>query len=226
MSSNGILNSFLIFLYSTLTQASAIGEVNTNSPWQFELGSRYWLSTNNYTKTLYGNPSAPPLSKLSYKNATGNSAEGWWQLTHFTGLFLKGFFGGGSISKGSMYDEDFPPGVNLYSKTYQEQRNGTLNYLSADLGYYFLSAPKWQLGVLLGYHYWAEDLNTFGCIQMAGNQEFCATVPPVLGPVPNSADTLDNKAHWSSLRIGATGAAQLSPRIRFSQLPKCYSRPA
>lgn len=206
---------FFFLMYSTLAQAGAMGEASPNSSWNFEFGARYWLSANSYTVTLFGNPSEPPISRLSYESSTGNSAEGFWKLTHDSGLFIKGYFGGGSITNGKMYDEDFPPLTVPYSKTYQRQKNGMLNYLSVDLGYNLFSTIHWQLGAFLGYHYWTEHLNTFGCIQTGDNQEICGTIPALqFEPISDSTDNINNMAHWSSLRVGLTSVVPLTPHTQ------------
>ncbi len=51
------------------------------SPWHLEAGSRYWLATNKYTKTLFDGTNAL-LSRLTYSGLTSNSAEGFWRLEH------------------------------------------------------------------------------------------------------------------------------------------------
>lgn len=198
----------VLFASATLSHAGSIGTVTNESGWTFDFGSRYWLSTNSYTKTIYDIDGTTLVSRLSYENTVGNSAEGFWQLVHNSGLFVKGYFGGGSITNGKMYDEDFPPVTNSYSNTSQQQKNGSLNYLSADLGYRLLGHSNWQIGVFLGYHYWSEYLNTFGCVAQAGN-ESCSNIP-------TSTDTLDNKATWSSLRIGATSTIPLNHQLNFN----------
>lgn len=209
--------SFLFLVSSTLAHAAATGKPNTiNSPWQFDFGSRYLLSHNSYTNTLYGDIALPPLSRLSYENETGNAAEVFWQLTHQSGLFIKGYVGGGSIANGQMYDEDFPPLTTPYSETYQRQKNGMFDYLSSDFGYTLFYNRTWQLGVFLGYHYWTEQLNTFGCIQTASNTDICGVVPDFSVSVPDSANTLNNNANWSSLRIGTTTTAWLNSHLKLT----------
>ena len=205
----------ILLVLTNPVHAGAMGDVNKPiSPWFFEFGPRYWLSTGAYTKNLYDTHDNL-ISRLSYKDLTANSAEAFWQLTHESGLFVKGYFGGGSVLSGSMNDEDFPPGITPYSNTYQEQRDGSLNYLSMDLGYRIFSNAQWQVSGFVGYHYWSERVNTFGCTQIAGNT-VCANIPPTFGPVPTDLDNINNVANWDSLRIGANSTVKFNQSLRLT----------
>jgi opacity protein-like surface antigen len=185
------------------------------SPWSFETGVRYWFSSGKYKKDLYGTDGTQ-VSRLTYDNLTGHSAESFWRVDHASGLFLKGYAGLGSITGGHMNDEDFPPGISPYSNTLQEQKHGSLEYASVDLGYNFWKSPTWQLGGFVGYHYWNERLNTFGCAQQAGNTNICPNIPPAIGPIPTSVNTLDNSATWNSLRVGLSGEWMVAPGWKVS----------
>lgn len=173
------------------------------SSWQFEFGSRYWYSSGIYKENLFGNDPGELVSRLTYENLTANSAEGFWKLIHQNGIYLKGYLGGGSISSGQLIDEDFPPGTIPYSKTVSPQKNGALSYFSADLGYNFFRALTWQLGGFIGYHYWQEQVNNFGCRQIAEG-DICDFA------VPLTVDILNNAAAWSSLRLGLNGVLNFS----------------
>jgi opacity protein-like surface antigen len=181
------------------------------SPWSFEFGSRYWFSSGKYKKDLFAPGGSPQLSRLTYDDLTGHSAEAFWRVDHASGLFLKGYVGGGSIIGGKLNDEDFPPATSPYSNTLSDQKHGALGYVSVDLGYNFWTAPTWQLGGFVGYNYWNERVNTFGCNQIAGNAGICGSIPPAFGPVPASTNVLDNDATWNSLRVGLSGQVMLMP---------------
>jgi opacity protein-like surface antigen len=180
------------------------------SPWELEFGARYWLNSGRYKKDLFDTTGALPISRLTYDKLTGHAAEGFWRLNHSNGVFLKGYFGGGSITGGHMNDEDFPPLTVPYSNTLQDQRRGSLLYLGADVGYSFLMGPNYQVGAFLGYHYWNERLNTFGCRQVAGGG-IC-----VAPGIPTTSDTLDNDARWHSLRVGLNAQLQIMPSIKLT----------
>lgn len=185
------------------------------SPWAFETGVRYWYSSGKYKKDLFGF-SNDQLSRLTYDNLTGHSAESFWRIDHVSGIFLKGYAGMGAVTGGHMNDQDFPPAVSPYSNTLQQQKHGSLQYASVDLGYDFWKSPTSRLGGFVGYHYWNERLNTFGCTQVAGNADICGSEPPFFGPVPTSVNTLDNSATWNSLRVGLSGEWAVAPGWKVS----------
>ncbi|HVT62595.1 MAG TPA: outer membrane beta-barrel protein [Legionellaceae bacterium] len=172
------------------------------SPWQLELGPRYWYSTAHYRENLLGDPGII-VSRLSYEDLNADSAEGFWKLKHHNGVYIKGYVGGGTIGNGQLIDEDFPPGITPYSRTFSPQKNGTLNYLSLDLGYDLFSSSIGRLGGFVGYHYWQEEVNNYGCTQTADG-------PICVMPIALSDDTLNNTATWNSLRLGINGEMHLS----------------
>jgi hypothetical protein len=65
-------------------------------------------------------------SRLTYGDIAGHSAELFFRADHESGLFLKGFIGGGALPSGKMNDEDFPPGIFPYSNTLHAQ-SGSFN---------------------------------------------------------------------------------------------------
>lgn len=202
---------FLWIIFTTLTLTSQ-GHASTDSPWSFEFGPRYWLSSEKFQYDLFGFSNSM-VSRLTFSNMTSNAAEGFWQLSHDNGVFLKGYFGGGSINGGKLIDEDFPPAIMPYSRTYSKQKDGALNYLSVDLGYNFLTRENWHLGGFLGYHHRAEIYNTFGCVQLASNPNVCASVPPNDVIIPTSLNALNEDVIWNSLRLGINASIQLINKL-------------
>lgn len=188
------------------TQIPTIIQV-PHSPWTLDFGARYWLGGGKYTKDLYGSP-GEMVSRLTYKGYVSNAAEAFWRLDHEAGIFLKGYFGGGSISDGQLIDEDFPPLTTPYSRTTSQQKDGGLHYFSADFGYNFLPHERWNLAAFAGYHYWVEQYNAFGCQQIAGNAEICGN-----SPTPSTVDILNNNAMWNSLRLGLNGTYALNQAL-------------
>jgi opacity protein-like surface antigen len=189
------------------------------SPFEVEVGARYWYSSGRYQKDLSGLPAFSGLnSRLTYDNLTASSAEAFWRVNHVpSGLFVKGYFGGGAVTGGHMNDEDFPPALVPYSNTLQQQKDGYLSYLSADLGWSFWEKPGAKIGVFMGYHYWNERLNTFGCTQIGANPGICASNPAFLTtPVPTTINGLDQDATWHSLRLGMNGEVMLAPALKLS----------
>ncbi len=175
------------------------------SPLQVEVGNRYWLSNGGFAYDL-GDPINPGQknSRLTYSNATGQSAEVFWRIDHETGVFTKGFLGGGSLISGKMNDEDFPVKGSPYSNTIHVQSGGSLKYLTVDIGYNFLrgnSAQRspFKLGAFVGYNNFHERYNSFGCSQVAYNPRICGSA------VPTTFDSLDQNTSWNSLRVGLGG---------------------
>jgi hypothetical protein len=92
-----------------------------------------------------------------------HSGELYGRVDHSVGFFFKGNVGLGRIVSGNLQDEDFPPLTSPYSSTNSEQRSGNLSYLTADLGWAFWNSPVLKVGGFVGYSYYAESLNAFGC---------------------------------------------------------------
>ena len=186
-----------------LPQTSAV-PVGIGIDW--EVGARFWYSTGHYKKDLFDSIQHSVLnSRLTYDQLTGQSAEAFFRANIPGGLFVKGMVGGGSITEGKMDDEDFPPlAVPVYSNTLSQQRDGNLSYFNADVGYNFLNhrGVGWEhhVGAFVGYGYWRERLNTFGCDQLnpLAVNESCH----LLG---SSFNGLDNDTTWRMVRVGVAG---------------------
>ena len=89
-----------------------------------------------------------------------------------SGLFAKGFIGGGAITGGQMYDEDWGLASTLASvptgyEITQSDIVGSLAYLTGDIGYNLLRARDHKVGVFVGYNIYQATMNTMGCNQLA-----------------------------------------------------------
>ena len=200
------------------------------SQFQWETAIRYWNSTGKMAKDLY-DPfvTTQQNSRLTYNDSQAHSGELVARLDHKpTGLFLKGFIGGGSIVNGKMNDEDFPGG---YTNTLQEIHSGNLKYFTADFGWTFynslanasrvsikdddgyrgLRGVPARLGMFIGYNYWNEFAQTFGCNQIATPGSVCSPAPVTTGQY-----TLGQDNTWKSLRLGLTGDVALGERWTLS----------
>src|SRR6202034_760004 len=120
---------------------------------------------------------------------------------HSSGLFVKGFLGAGGIINGYEYDEDFPVG-GAHSIEDEAGAAGSLGYANIDLGYTFLRSPGAKLGAFVGYNYYTEHVNVYGCTQLAG------AAPSGCGPMPNFLRTAQDD-HIDSLRVGLSSEAML-----------------
>ena len=173
---------------------------------EWEVGARFWYSTGHYKKDLFDSIQNSVLnSRLTYDRLTGQSAEAFFRGNIPGGLFVKGIVGGGSITGGKMNDENFPPlAVPIYSNTLSQQRDGNMSYFNADVGYNFLNhrGVGWEhhVGAFVGYGYWRERLNTFGCDQL--NPPAVNISCDLLG---SSFNGLDNDATWRMVRLGVAG---------------------
>ncbi|ARN81898.1 outer membrane beta-barrel protein [Methylocystis bryophila] len=185
---------------------------NAPLPYELEVGARYFYSTGYYRGDLYDAQYTNIMnSRLTYGNLDAHSAETFFRFDHETGLFLKGYLGGGSIVGGHLTDEDYPPREDVYSKTTHSQSGGSLQYAAIDGGFNVLKTPHYRLGGFVGYQYFRERMNTFGCMQIATNPTVCAGG----GAQPTTLDGLDDDARWQSLRLGLSGRIALMPRLNF-----------
>jgi hypothetical protein len=158
----------------------------------------------------YGDPTATQLvSRLTYDKLSANSGEVYFRADIGWGLFVKGTIGAGSIAGGTLYDEDFPPGIDPYSKT-SSSASGSLNFGNLDLGYSIIHLPRGRLGAFVGYGRWNEVVNASGCTQVATNPDICVPALPSGIPVIQETDT------WNLLRVGVTGDVMVADRIRLS----------
>jgi hypothetical protein len=179
-------------------------------PWKAEFGTRYWYSSGTSKKDLFDTTGATLLSRLTYDGLGANSGEGFFNISNADGLFLKGYAGIGSIFNGHLTDDDFPPILGGYSATTSDQKSGLISYASVDFGYNFFHMRAVTLGAFVGYHYYRETMNAYGCIQLAANPGICAPA------IPNSTLGITQDNTWHSLRIGVAGEVILSPRVKLS----------
>jgi opacity protein-like surface antigen len=182
--------------------------------WELEVGARAGLSS--------GNIGAPqPLlnqldtlaSRLQYQNEQGFSLETFGRLDHESGLFIKGLLGAGGVFQGHMNDEDYvwenPKTPGTYSNTLQGGNQGSLSYAVFDVGYAMLRVPGAKVGPFIGYSYFGQHVNTYGCLQLAANADWCPT--PDAGYLGLAQD---DRLH--SLRVGVSAEAHLTDRLNVS----------
>jgi len=82
-----------------------------------EAGFRFWYGKGNTGKNLFDPSGSLLVSRLSYNDVSIFSAEAYGRFDLNTGWFLKGLLGGGGFRRGTLTDEDFPPGIAPYSAT-------------------------------------------------------------------------------------------------------------
>ncbi len=163
-----------------------------------EIGTRFWYGMGQTGKDLYGTDAKTLYSRLTYKGLTGMSGELFGQVNE-RNYFVKGNAGLGALLRGSLQDEDFPPGIAVYSSTDSSLHPGTIGYITVDGGGYFSETPNTRLGVFAGYAYLHQTVNGFGCTQTASNPSVCA------GGISDSTAVITQKNNWNALRIGLNG---------------------
>lgn len=178
--------------------------------WGFEGGARYFYSSGSPRETL-GDSFVPGQSnsRLIYKDAQAHAGESFARLEHNpSGLFAKGFLGSGGVTGGRLSDEDFPPSYKPYSKTLHSIKDGDVSYGVIDFGYDVLRRDGFKIGGFLGYQYFSELYNGYGCRQVA-------THPSCIIPEPNSKKSLGENMQWNAMRVGVIGEARFG-RVRLS----------
>jgi outer membrane protease len=170
---------------------------------QGELGLRYWMSFGQTAKNLYNIPGTAMVSRLTYDGLQGHAIEAFGRVDHTSGFYLKGYVGIGIVNRGQLNDEDFPPFIAPYSSTLSEQREGTIAYASADIGFNLIRQQGFRLGAFAGYHYLDQSVSAYGCTQVAANNAICA------GQIPDNVLVITQSNHWNSLRVGLDATIKL-----------------
>ena len=184
------------------------------SPWQFEAATRVWFSTGSVgaPQPLLGTPPPPVTlnSRLVYSGLDAITGEVFGRLDHTSGIFVKGFLGAGGINRGGLFDEDFPAS-GAYSNTLSGNNSGHIGYATVDLGYSFLRAPGAKVGAFVGYNYYNQEINTYGCTQLAG-----AGVCAPAGSIPSAILGISEEDSFQALRVGLSSEFMLTDRLRLT----------
>jgi len=176
-----------------------------------EFGGRVGFSSGRFQKNLFDPFFQDQLnSRLTWVSQPGISLESFGRVDHVSGVFAKGYVGGIDLLGSHMNDEDFPPGIVPYSNTISTTDNGRDFYANADIGYVFLRKAGWNVGGFLGYHYYSQRMNAFGCTQIAGS-----FVCEPAGLVPARAVSLGESEHWQAARVGFAGDIMLADRLKW-----------
>ncbi|MGB8277764.1 MAG: outer membrane beta-barrel protein [Methylovirgula sp.] len=181
------------------------------SSWEIEVGARVGFTSGKIgaPQPLLNNPNIL-ASRLQYNDLNGYTGEVFARVDHSSGVFVKGFLGAGGITSGNMNDEDFPAGI-AYSNTLQSNNSGNIGYATIDLGYSFLTAPGAKVGAFVGYSYYDQNINTYGCTQVAGSN-ICQ--PP--GSFASNFLGIAEDDHLNALRLGLSAQFMLTDRLRFT----------
>lgn len=179
-----------------------------------EFGARVGYSNGRFQKKLYSGLNHKQLNSiLTWPNQDGPILEAFARIDHSTGWFLKGTLGAVNIGSGKMNDEDTVAAMSPepYSNTVSSTKNGRNFYGTLDLGLYFLREESKTFGGFIGYGYYSQHLNAYGCEQVAGSV-VCAPA----GSINPSALALSETEKWNALRLGLTGNVMLTDRLNLS----------
>jgi hypothetical protein len=196
------------------TKAVAIARPAPQAPsLTFELGARYWFSTGRITKDLFDDPrfSSNLNSRLAYSGLTTGSFEGFGRVNTSFGSYFKGYAGFSGLRRGSLNDEDFPPGLSPYSNTLSQQQGGKLTYGSIDLGQVVVKNERFSASLFVGYGYLNETVNAYGCTQLAGNPFVCAPAA-----IDSSVLAITEDSRWQFMRLGILGEFKVLDCLKFS----------
>ena len=192
--------------------ASSAMFVNTplmSSGWTLEVGLRYWNSNGKSQQDLYADNNQETVnSRLIYGGLLAHSGETFFRLDHDSSrVFLKGNFGIGSITGGTLYDEDFLPAITPYSSTVHSIRDSSMRYGSLDIGYNIFEGEAGKLGPYLGYRYFYQRARGFGCDQ-AGPGTVCAPG----GAIPGDNLALTETETYRGVAVGLNARMNVTPR--------------
>jgi hypothetical protein len=171
---------------------------------------RYWYGMGNASKDLYGLTRDTLNSRLTYDGMQSHSLEGFVRVDGGSGLFWKGYAGGGLLTQGSLQDEDFPPGISPYSSTDSTLQNQSIGYISFDAGGALIRGADFRIDVFAGYHYFHERMKAFGCQQTATNPLICA------GGIPDSVAVIVEDDTWQAVRLGLNADVPIFDRLRLN----------
>ena len=177
--------------------------------WEVDAGARYWYSSGT-EKNTSGTGSL--VSQLTYSNLTGQSGEFFARVDTPWRVFVKGYVGSGAITGGKSTDEDW--GIDTQNRTGFQVADGTmsgwLNYAAADVGYSVLRDWNYKFGPFVGYSYFRQNINTYGCNFPVPAGQVCATNGVIATP---STPVLTEDEAWQSLRVGVSAVATIWDRF-------------
>ena len=196
----------------SLDDHGAILPISTNFTGEF--GTRLGYSSGRFQKRLYDSINYDQLNSiLTWPDQAGLASEAFARIDHTSDLFLKGTFGGVDIGSSKMNDEDtaIVMAPDPYSNTRSSTKNGRDIYGTVDFGSTFIRNNRFNLGGFIGYGRYTQNLNAYGCEQVAGSV-VCAPT----GSVDSSALILSETETWNVLRLGFTGNVKLTQRLNLS----------
>jgi opacity protein-like surface antigen/outer membrane protease len=180
--------------------------------WEVDAGTRYWYSGGTEKNT---SGTGTLISQLTSSNLTGQSGELFARVDTQSRIFVKGYVGTGAITGGKNTDEDW--GAGTQNKTGFQVADGTtsgwLNYAAADIGYNVLRDSNYKFGPFVGYSYFRQNINTYGCNFSVPAGQACATNGQAATP---NTPVLTEDETWQSFRVGVSAVATIWDRFGIS----------
>ncbi|WP_152033747.1 outer membrane beta-barrel protein [Bradyrhizobium sp. DOA9] len=191
------------------TNAVTEKAAGTFSNLELEAGTRAWFSSGRVgaPQPLFDRKGTRLMSRLIFSGLDGASGETFARIDHTNGFFAKGFLGAGGITNGSLNDEDFLSTTRGYSNTLSSAK-GHIGYGVVDIGYSMLRTLTAKLGPFVGYNYYAEDINTYGCRQLAHSGLCADDSTSFLG--------IAQDGHYDAVRIGLNSQFVLADRLKLT----------
>ncbi|EJW12602.1 hypothetical protein A33M_1885 [Rhodovulum sp. PH10] len=184
-------------------------------PFAVEVGGRYWYSRGSTAFGFAnGDPfSGNPTSTLDWNDTTGHSGEVFARIDHRpSGVFVKGFLGGGALDGGTIVDRDFYAGQVKFSDTSSRIGGDDFWYGMIDVGWaYRVPSLGFRVGGFVGYHYWREKMTAYGlrCNADDVGGWFCPTGSV---PYPDSTAVGAYEPTWHAMRLGLDAQWRFMPR--------------
>jgi opacity protein-like surface antigen/outer membrane protease len=177
--------------------------------WEVDAGGRYWYSTGREKNT---SGSGVLTSQLQYTSLTGQSGELFARVDTPSQIFMKGFVGTGAITGGTGTDEDWGDATAAKSgfMVSNSTTSGWFNYAAADIGYNVLHNRDYKVGPFVGYSYFRQNINAFGCNYSVPAGQPCNNANNE--PTPANQASLTQDETWQSLRIGFSAVATIWDR--------------
>ena len=180
--------------------------------WEVDAGTRYWYSGGTEKNT---SGTGTLISQLTSSNLTGQSGELFARVDTQSRIFVKGYVGTGAITGGKNTDEDW--GAGTQNKTGFQVADGTtsgwLNYAAADIGYNVLRDSNYKFSPFVGYSYFRQNINTYGCNFSVPAGQACATNGQAATP---NTPVLTEDETWQSFRVGVSAVATIWDRFGIS----------
>lgn len=180
--------------------------------WSAQVGARWFASTGRMQKDLYDPFDTARLnSRLIYANTTGQAGETFFRFDTDSRVFLKGYAGLGTLSGGSLYDEDYPAGP-AYSNTLSSLSSGRLAYGALDVGYDLFRQGGNSLGAFVGYRALYQAVNGYGC-QQVGLSNICNVPGGPVDPAMVGNIGLSETELWQGVAIGLNARMRLTDKL-------------